>query len=385
MATQVLTHRSLHLSNGEMAFVMVVDVGANSDGKNPGIAHLLEHVLLGFDRFQCEKELKKYEIIGKTGFDTTVYILTTNDVKENVEKCFRILASILNGTNMREFGYNVIKNDVVQEILAAQRSKKKGFYLGLFKKLYGNSDILMNYPVGTLESVMKITYKEICDFWFKTYRAAPYRIAVMSEVDADFIQDKYSMYFRNAFYDSKDLLMSPLNNNKLYIWNFGTGIGIYIKLNKMNFYNKTIEERVAEDMGCALIEEYMPQYIHGNTFVNCHKLRYSKYEQFLSIELYIMDKQLKKDFLCREKTGWLQEFVNFILNSCRDEHFELLRSEYINFIRQYVPTKKEQIFDMANSMIYGDVLFDTDLYIKKLQNIKKDDLYKKILSWFTIT
>lgn len=385
MSIPILRHRNLHLSNGAMVFIMAIDVGANYDGSNSGIAHLTEHILLGFDRFQREKELKSYEIVGKTGFETTIFTLTTPDDKANVEACFRILSSIINGTYITDFGYDTIKDDVIQEIYEAQRSYKKNFYMRLFKKLYGDSNTLLNFPIGTLECVQAISYKDICGFWNRTYKVAPYRITVMSEIDKDFIQEKYNMYFKKNYYSSKHSPVSFPPCHKVHTWDFDDGIGIYIKLDKINFYNKTLEGRAIEDMVCILIEEFMPQYIYNETIVHCHKFRYSKYEQFLSIELYIRDELVKKRFLCSEKKGWLNECAEFIISSCNEEMFEFLRNEYINFINQYVPTVKEQIRDMTNSMIYGDVLFDTGIYIKKLQKIKKDDLYKKLLNWFIIT
>lgn len=385
MSIPILVHKNTHLANDKMAFIMAINVGSNSDGNNRGIAHLLEHVLLGFDRFQCEKELENYEIVGKTSFETTTYTLTTCDIKENVEKCFRILSAILNGVYIREFGYNVIKNDVIQEIHESQKSIQKSFYLRLFKHLYVDSDNLMNFPIGTIDCVRNITYRDICNFWDKTYKIASYRIAVMSEVETGFIKEKYDIYFKNAYYKPINSYMPSMISNELYTWDFGEGIGIYIKLKEMDFYNKTIKNRVIEDMGCILIEEFMPQYICDNIVVHCHKFRYSKSEQFLSIELYIEDKQAKRAFICSKTKEWLQEFLKFMLNNCKKEQFILLKEEYINFINHYVPTTKEQIDDMTNSIIYGDALFDNGGYKENLLNVNIDDLYEKILSWFKIT
>lgn len=385
MSIPVLTYRNLHLSNGAMVFIMAIDVGANYDGSNLGIAHLTEHVLLGFDRFQREKELKSYEIVGKTGFETTIFILTTPDDKAYVDACFRILSSIVNGTYLRKFGYDTIKDDVIQEIIAAQKSDKKKFYMKLFKNLYGDSNTLLNFPIGTIESVQTISYKDICNFWNRTYKVAPYRITVMSEIDKDFIQEKYNMHFKKNYYSSKHSHISFPPCHKVHTWDFNDGIGIYVKLDRINFYNKTLEERAIEDMACILIEEFMPQYIYNETVVHCHKFRYSKYEQFLSIELYIKDEFVKERFLCVDKKEWLNKCAEFIISSCNEETFKFLRDEYINYINQYEPTVKEQIRDMTNSMIYGDALFDNGIYIKNLQQIKKDDLYKKLLNWFTIT
>lgn len=371
-------YRNISPTNKKNAIIMSVNVGSNLDGDKLGMAHLLEHMLLCFDRFRSNGNLDNYTIIGKTYFDTTIYTFISDDIVDNIEKGLSILSKIKNGDFLCDKKFAVIKEDVLNEILYTRNKKLEK---ELFELLFKNEKCKMNPPVGDYSCVDKIKFKDLCEFFENTYRKSDYRLALLSDLNEEYIKSEFSFFFSEENIDSSKDIFVGLNEKKVYVWDFYKGLGIYIKLSSDSFFNKTINKRVVEDMSGMVIEELLPEYIKYETVVHCQKLRYSLSQQFLSIEIFIKDKNEKDKLLRCNKKEWFSGFIDFLHANMKMEQVDFWKKEYKKYLYSSVTSFDEQIRDITNGIMFGDIVFNQVSYIKALELIEMDDLQQKIREW----
>lgn len=372
-------YRNILPTNKKNAIIMSINVGSNLDGDKLGMAHLLEHMLLWFDRFRSNGDLDNYSITGKTYFDTTIYTFIGEDIEDNIKKGFSILSKIKKGDFLSDNKFAIIKEDVLHEILYTKNKKLEN---ELFNLLFQDEKNKMNPPVGDYSCVTNIKYKDLCDFFESTYRKSEYRLALLSDLNSDYIKNEFSYFFLEEQIDyNKDVLVG-LNEKKIFVWDFYKGLGIYIKLSSDSFFNKTVNSRVVEDMSGMVIEELLPKYIRYEATVHCQKLRYSISQQFLSIEIFIKEEKEKNMLLRCNKKEWLSGFVDFLHDKMNIVQVESWKKEYRKYLSGYAPSFDEQIKDITNSIMFGDIVFNQTSYINALDLIKIEDLQQKIMEWF---
>lgn len=374
-------YRKILSTNKKSAIIMSINIGSNQDGDQLGIAHLLEHMLLSFDRFRSDDNVANYTITGKTNFDTTVYTIVSDDNKDDVEQGFCVMSKIKNGTFLNENRFSVIKEDVMNEILYTENKKLEN---ELFELLFENEESKMNPPVGNYDCVAKINFKDLCNFFEDTYRNADYKLALLSDLNSEYIKRMFSGLFVERRLDLSPSKIVGINEKKMFIWDFRKGLGIYIKLSSDSFFNRTVSNRVVEDMSSMVIEELLPEYIKQDVVVHCQKLRYSKYRQFLSIEMFVKHEEEKNMLIRCDGKKWLWGFIDFLYSKVKREKFESWKEEYRKYLSGLVISFDEQIKDITNGIIFGDVVFDQDVYIRALELVEMKDLQEKIAEWFII-
>lgn len=134
---------------------LAVKYGSNNDILN-GTAHFLEHMLLEFNSSDISYH-SNFSIIGTTMLDHTVYTIsfTTNHL------CFRealfILQDISSGANLKKEHLEKVRQDLVDEYVRVTNQATYHMYKELFEKYH----ISEKYPLGTLDNIKKISYKDL--------------------------------------------------------------------------------------------------------------------------------------------------------------------------------------------------------------------------------
>lgn len=360
-----------------MALIMVVDIGSNLDGQYQGISHLLEHVLLSFNRLQVKIGIDDYEIYGRTSFETTTYTLICNDTIDNVKKGMYVFKSILNGCYINSCNdFATIKNDVLLEIANSDNNLQEELFGILW---YDN----IGMPIGDYECVSKISIDKLKHFFDTTYTRSPFRISLISNLNEELCKSIYGKYFKDSCIRKERRTNNKSGQKNVYYWDYEKGIGIYIKMKVYTFFNKSIFDRVVEDICCMLLEELLPGFFDTEIDVYCQKLRYCKNMQFLALEFSGKDKIDKEQIQRKiDEKEFLSLFLNYIINNISQENYDLLKSDYKGYIAQYLPTLDEQIKDVTNNLIFGDAVYDVNLYTKVIDNLELNSIIKKMTDWF---
>lgn len=368
-------------TENKMALILTIEVGSKYDGLKLGIAHLLEHMLLCFDRFQFNIGIKNYRVYGTTNFENTTYTLVCPDTAKNNKMGFQVLKMILNGDFISICeDFNLIKNDVLKEIERTQRDNLKW---ELFRVLVDEEDSYRNLPIGDYECIKQISIQDLLEFFDHTYVNAPFKISVISNLNKELCVKNYKNYFKVSDVDHRQKRKSNVNcvEKRIYSWNYEKGFGIYINMTEAQFFNISLKERVVEDISCMLIEDLMPLFLDINAFIYCHKLRYSSDKQFLAIEILQPDIYKNERLSPSGLKATFRSFFDFITGNTTVNGFSFVKTEYKKYMADYSPSLEEQIKDISNSLIYGDAIYKDSEYLRIIDTVKLDCVLKKIYDW----
>lgn len=146
-------------SSEETYVELLVKVGSEQDGNNRGVAHFLEHMLLGFDRVS-KTARENYEYIwGNTSFTSTSFKIQLKRGQENsLKNSLKILRDICLGKTLDESLFGMILNDVIDEFHRFSFDKKES---ALLQELsYGKA----YFPIGEKEYLYALDYGKVLVF-----------------------------------------------------------------------------------------------------------------------------------------------------------------------------------------------------------------------------
>ena len=167
--------RRTDLTPNLVYLVLSVKVGSFDDGAKKGIAHLLEHCNMGFEKYRKPLPILHYRARAYTDYYSTNYIFTCG--KGEVGTVFSLMQELILGKFKKPEEFEEIKRDVL-----AEYQKKQGDedYRSLVRFFGGTAYALM-LPVGEPEVVRCLSFREVEEFFSRWY--VPGRMAVMAVGD----------------------------------------------------------------------------------------------------------------------------------------------------------------------------------------------------------
>lgn len=210
-------------SNCISLLVLFIEVGSFLDGESNGISHLVEHLLVSFDKKRISRE--KYQIIAATSYNYMEFSISFNKKYISRDQIIEILNNIALAKTIDWDMLQECKEDVLKEI-----SYKSIHQLTFLNKL-SNERYLKYLPLGKSKVVEIITKKDINNYINKYYLNAKKKIVF---VDSCNIESLYNINFIKVGGKKKECFINSSKQCKVDEYIFDDII--YIIYNK--FYNK---------------------------------------------------------------------------------------------------------------------------------------------------
>lgn len=365
------------LENSEQIFIeLIVKVGSNRDGKIKGIAHFLEHMLLGFDR-ALESVCVHYDNIwGKTGFNSTSYKVEVKDGKEDeIKDCLAILRDIYMGKTLNEDFYGMVLNDIFDEFEEFLLKKE----IHILERL-SNEEI--DLPIGDKGCITNLlNYEKLLDFFNNYYAKSSIAIVVTGKVTYKKIEQMIFEIFGKIMFssDSNRNVESRIIGKSYCYYNNNSENKFFVKRPIKNY---NLKKRAFDDVMFIIAEEIIGQaaliVMQKKCEVNVKRLLYDKDRQYICIEI-------NENSGCQHGLdSWnkvAKESYVLIKKMLNKKNFEkLVYDYYINIEKSSEMTCEEYINEAKNDFLFGMEIYHKHLYLDCIKAIHYEMLYESLVN-----
>lgn len=334
----------------------------------PGTAHLLEHMLLLFDKISGHYNKSVYSVGGRTYWDRTNYLVACNTNQLN--KVAMIFAGICSGTYLDEKLIHYAKSDVKEEIVYRMREQ------GIQKEkilLMNVLDSSVKMPMGNLEGIDNINITHLKEYFKTYYTPENMCISIVGNIDISEFVELFNRYNSSVTSKKKyslgymcDLKKSE-NEKKDENKKESDDIEIYFKLEVAPFFeNNECLERVILYLMCYALDS-LPEnekvFIGIKEFTKDYRFIYIKIE---NMEYYKCDKLLK------------------MLNKKIREYGNDFKMEISQFVKEKLREELEGIYDVLlvkrsiDFFVYGCQYYDVLDLKNKIERIDSIDIKRAI-------
>lgn len=351
---------------------LIVDIGSNDDGKYYGMAHLLEHTLIMCLNEREELDVSNYMIRAYTDFDRTVYTIECKNTETFINEAVDILRELFSGKYLNAYYLNGVKEDVIQEILESQKNKASEEYI--IKNIIQTQGLEYHCPVGEYEQIKKITFKNLIDFFHRTYCRANFKIIIagkaVTKYNTQIVDNHYILSMRKKVFDNH---ISYSNFPELMVCT----IGDFIYLCKKEEYTKTdniFMERIAMDVIKIIIpyilDKYMP--IHD---VEYYSIRYIRDVQYYCVRIKNSDLRIND----------VKSLLKCVEKYFNEEIFKIVKKEYKKELsKQKRNIENNMIYECISCVEDGMAILCYEEYLKNLSMLSFDDISYFFNKWIDI-
>ena len=318
----------------------------------PGTAHCLEHMMIE-NQIVDNLDWKLVNRWAHTDFYNTTFFFVV-DVK-NFEYVNGVIKNIMNGIGMCKQEFDRIKTHVIEECLNRKEENIKNY---LFEK----SAYFMKSPVGNVEALLDLQYRDIEQFYLKHYLNKNYVFLATGNLEC-FESINGSKIHIGEYYSKNSVVCYPLAfGNDIY--NMGIdNINIYFntQINQEALFGK-IEvfllnmQIVVECLRLILKEELRD----GMEIVNCRLMKFSIGFYLIHIEIVDNDRRFRLK-------------PNEIINRIKDINWVKYKDLIKNIIDMY-----KRKFSKREGTNLGEILVEAEsevLYEKNFYNGSKDAIF----------
>ncbi|MPQ42326.1 M16 family metallopeptidase [Clostridium tarantellae] len=204
------------------SFTIALEAGANSEEKNIGCAHALEHMLFKGSKNLTEQKInsKLDELFGfnnaMTNFPYVIYYGTTSN--EDFKEGFNLYSDIVLKPTLNSNGFieemNVIKQESIEWKEDLEQYCEDLLLLNGFKK-----ERLEQIIIGNVDELEKITLHHIKEFYKKFYIANNMVISITTSLDFDYVKQIVLNNFKDINRGVLNLveIKRELNESKTFI------------------------------------------------------------------------------------------------------------------------------------------------------------------------
>lgn len=326
--------------------------GSVANGKFPGLANLVAKMLnegtskLGVSEFANLLELKAVNLSVFSGFET--FSFEINTLKENFDYGLNLLISLLKDPNFTQKTLDKIKTLIKGEIASNNTDFDYLSRTELNRLLYENTSL--EYPqIGTLESIDKISLKEVKEFF-----------------DALFLENLFIVLAGDIKenIDLNELLncfKSGVKNNLAFIKTSDK--------KKLSFVKKQVEQAyiyfgapydVKKD---EIFKANVAIFIFGSSGFGSRLMEEIRVKRGLAYSIYA-----RADFgLSSSKIwGYMQT-----KNESKDDAIEVIKSEFLKFVKDGV---SQDELNSAKNFLLGSVVLQKETMFGRI-NIKQKEFY----------
>lgn len=375
--------RETDIEKDEIILSLALKVGSlqESDSEN-GIAHVVEHMSMVFDKYRYYAGDIQYNSIGLTDFDRTVYLIKCPNRNEAMRHGLFILKQIALGSYITIEALDEVKQDVLQEVITHHKGRKSK----VFKILFENSFYKTRLPMGDEEVIKGLSFEQVKAFHEKWY--TPDRMAI--NIAGDTRTDEVIKWIETEFGSLSCSSKAETNDmNRCYQLNLETGaiqrVVTSWKVNHLEMYisNMNSDEVNIKNEACnnilailfekicvhALKESNVEFSFFSSSFVNLMNCY-----QFLQMQIvYCSDLHEKITDVMERLFDRIQTDSMFLKS-----YFEETKQEYLEYFDSKVYLSDLSLSNLMEESIDHFILDDPLIpYEQRIQNLMKmiDDLF----------
>lgn len=375
--------RETDIEKDEVMLSLVLKVGSlqESDSEN-GLAHLVEHMSMVFDKYRYYTDDVQYSSMGLTDFDRTVYVIKCPNSNEAIRHGLFILKQIALGNYIKIEALDEVKQDVLKEVITNHKGRKSK----VFKIIFDNSFYKSRLPMGDEEVIKSLSFEQVKAFHEKWY--TPDRMAI--NIAGDIITDEVIKWIKTEFGSFSCSSNAESNDmNRCFQLNLETGaikkvvtpwkvnhLEMYISnmiSDEVNIKNETCNNILAIlfEKTCvhALKESNVEFSFFSSSFVN-----FMNCNQFLKMQIvYRSDLHEKITDVIERVFDSIQKDSMFLKS-----YFEETKQEYLEYFNSKAYLSDLSLPNLMEESIDHFILdYPLISYEQRIQNLMKmiDDLF----------
>lgn len=326
--------------------------GSVANGKFPGLANLVAKMLnegtskLGVSEFANLLELKAVNLSVFSGFETFGFEINT--LKENFDYGLNLLINLLKDPNFTQKTLDKIKTLIKGEIASNNTDFDYLSRTELNRLLYENTSL--EYPqIGTLESIDKISLKEVKEFFNSLFLENLF-IVLAGDIKENINLNELLNCFKNG--NKNNLAFIKTSDKK-----------------KLSFVKKQVEQAyiyfgapydVKKD---EIFKANVAIFIFGSSGFGSRLMEEIRVKRGLAYSIYA-----RADFgLSSSKIwGYMQT-----KNESKDDAIEVIKSEFLKFVKDGV---SQDELNSAKNFLLGSVVLQKETMFGRI-NIKQKEFY----------
>lgn len=361
--------------NDTIGIAFVVHCGSMNEKKEQrGFSHLLEHMLISFDKFNYNPGIN---CSGYTDFYYTYFSFLTT--KKHMEECIKYVKQIMDGEFITEDILENIRQDVLKEY-DTFFSKKNGIE---YQWLLRRTKYIDQLAIGDLDVIENCTIKQLRQYFLQNYISENFELVVMGNINPQ----ETGILFCDNHLKNHDIGHRYCTDNFEWIH---YGKGQFLKI----YYIKVSdgqEDFIYDYLFCAIIENFISDYFNDEC-VEVTKIFLSRAEEFFCICLSKKNLRNIKSLsilINRIVESIDKTYVRNFLKEYKEMYVRYLSSGYgINIVNEMKTCIKHLVFkgqligtQEINNLILNEIdNVDINRILKMIKQMKNNEksfyLYK---------
>ncbi|RKD34025.1 hypothetical protein BET01_12770 [Lacrimispora algidixylanolytica] len=259
--------------------VLLIERGSMSENHDEkGLSHFLEHISLGFDKFNPDQRIK---CSGFTDFYYTYFMFVIE--VQLLEECLDRIEKIISGKYFEKNTFDDIKKDVIKEYedtINCIQTKE-------FARLLEDTEYMEHLAIGDLEVIQTCGFYKLQDFHKKNYKEANINIIVMGNGIAENKLKRHTEYAQLVSGAKRKNIFHSFPQNEFKWLNVADKVGMsvyfYRKRKKLN-KSQYIKENILDEICFSLFETVVSEMYEG-TKASLNKIIFSSSDEFIGIHL----------------------------------------------------------------------------------------------------
>lgn len=315
--------------NDTIGISLVVHCGSMNEKKNQrGFSHLLEHMLISFDKFYYNPEIN---CSGYTDFYYTYFSFFAT--QKHKAECIKYVKKIMNGEFITDDILENIREDVLKEYYSFF-SKNHGIE---YQWLLRGTKYIDQLAIGDFDVIKNCTIEQLRKYFLQNYISENFELISMEDIS----EQETDIAFCDDNMQKCDIWHRYCTNDFEWI---RYGKGQLLKIYFIKFPDGQ-EDFIYDYLFCAIIENFISEYFDDEC-VEVTKILLSRVEEFFCISLSKKNLKNIKD---------LSILINKIV--------EIIDETYVrNFLKEY----KEMYIQYLNKGYGINIVNEMKICIKHL-------------------
>lgn len=315
--------------NDTIGIALIVHCGSMNEKKEQrGFSHLLEHMLISFDKFDYNQEIN---CSGYTDFYYTYFSFFTT--QKHKAECIKYVKKIMNGEFITDDILENIREDVLKEYYSFF-SKNHGIE---YQWLLRGTKYIDQLAIGDFDVIKNCTIEQLRKYFLQNYISENFELISMEDIS----EQETDIAFCDDNMQKCDILHRYCTNDFEWI---RYGKGQLLKIYFIKFPDGQ-EDFIYDYLFCAIIENFISEYFDDEC-VEVTKILLSRVEEFFCISLSKKNLKNIKD---------LSILINKIV--------EIIDETYVrNFLKEY----KEMYIQYLNKGYGINIVNEMKICIKHL-------------------
>lgn len=361
--------------NDTIGIALVVHCGSMNEKKEQrGFSHLLEHMLISFDKFDYNSEIN---CSGYTDFYYTYFSFLTT--QKHVEECIKYVKQIMDGEFITEEILENIREDVLKEYDTFFSKKCNNEYQCLLRR----TKYIDQLAIGDFDIIKNCTLEQLREYFLHNYISENFELVVMGNIN----EQETSILSCDNLLKNHDIVQRYCTDNFEWVH---YGKGQFLKI----YYIKVLdgqEDFIYDYLFCAIIENFLGDHFNDEC-VEITKILLSRAEEFFCISM--SKKNLRNIRNLRTLINTVVEsidetYVKNFIKEYKEMYVRYLSNGYgINIVNEMKTCIKHLVFkgrligtQEINNLILNEIdNVDIDRILEMVQRMKTNEksfyLYK---------